>query len=777
MASVTEDPTSETLGSISGDIHDLTDLGVSAAGRQEALTDPALAGMPAELAEELAAISEEATGESHDGRLLRQAQRQAAAQDPVPAQAAVPMAPAAPAPVPIPRRLRRGRYRSTGTGFQLELRVDIDGSRPTRRVSGDFFSTSGATTSYFGSFIVHSPTITTTAAAVVVRGLGTYTWAAGAPVVQVTIPHRTILQPPANATVQFFTTSNSPGASYLCLFASAYFRTVQWEQDSVAGSVPFVSYNTGSLPQPPGSPTRVLTVPRAFAEAGVEVQVAGAPNTIPTSVAGADLKWTDAELHNAMRNHFSLFRDSPQWKVWLVVATSHVGGYRGIMFDYSDSFQRQGCAVFYDAIKGLDAENQRAQLRTYVHELGHAFNLLHSWQKDLASPPQPLGLNHGFGDLSWMNYPQNYNRGDGSPAGTTAYWAAFPFQFTANELIHLRHGYYRNVIMGANAFLVGAGDIDAGLFEDPVVDDSGLRLELRSKDVYEFGEPVVVELKLSTTDLRGRMTHGYLHPNDDFTAIAIRQPSGRTVLFRPMQRHCADAGNTIRLDVDRPALYSSAYIGYGRDGHYFEQPGTYKIRASYVASDGSRVMSPVQRIRVRHPLTRTDEEVAELMMGPEQGALFALLGSDSPHLKAGNDALSELIDRHARHPFAVFARLVKGVNAERDFKNLSADPSGSKVLTVRAADTKESIHQLNAVVDASTSGGKGVDNITLNMVMRRLAHAQARQGDLERANAVLDRMVEMFSQRRLSPRVLATIKDRAETAKAALAAEAGGERR
>src|SRR5574341_23983 len=65
--------------------------------------------------------------------------------------------------VPLPRRPVSGRYRSAAIGFQLELRVDVDRTRPTHHVSGDFFSISGATKSYFGSFIVHAPTITVSA--------------------------------------------------------------------------------------------------------------------------------------------------------------------------------------------------------------------------------------------------------------------------------------------------------------------------------------------------------------------------------------------------------------------------------------------------------------------------------------------------------------------------------------------------------------------------------------------------------------------------------------
>ncbi|MGW7520943.1 hypothetical protein ACWGJ2_35725 [Streptomyces sp. NPDC054796] len=663
--------------------------------------------------------------------------------------------------------LNRGRYRSGGGGYQLELRVDVDGRRPLGKVSGDFFSVSGSTTSYYGSFVVQTVAVSTTATQTTLRGTGTFTWSASYPIVEVVIPRRATTQPHASATVTFYRSATQKGASYVCPFTSSYFRTVTWEQDSVTGKVPFVSYNTGSLPQPPGSAARVLTVPSAYAECGLELLVSGATNVLADNANG----WTDSELHGAMQTNFSLWRNIPQWKVWLLVASKYEGlaGVRGIMFDSADSYQRQGCAVFYDLISGADATRQRAALRTYVHELGHAFNLLHSWQKNLATPPSSLGPNQGFGDLSWMNYPQNYNPGGGGASGETAYWANFPFQFTNNELLHLRHGYYKNVIMGASAFGTGAAEIEPQAFDEPIEDRSGLRLELRGKRAYEFGEPPVVELKLETTDLRGTETHGYLHPNNDLVSIAIRQPSGRVVLFRPLVRRCVDEERTVRLHSGRPAVYSSAYIGYGKEGHYFQQPGVYELRAMYLASDGSRVVSPVLRTTVRHPMSRTDEQVAELMLGEDQGKLFALLGSDSPSLKAGNEALQQVIDQHGKHPLAVFPRMVRGLNAEHEFKSLAPRKEG---LTVRPADTKESIQQLQPVVEASLQG-TGVDNVTLNMVMRRLARAEAKQGDLEQATSVLDRMTEHFAGQHLSQPVVDTIRDQAEETKAHLVAEYG----
>src|SRR5688500_15585557 len=64
-----------------------------------------------------------------------------------------------------------GRYRSAGE-VNLELRVDVDGIRPSQRMSGDFFRKSGGTETYTGSFLVNAPTITLSDGEVVIEGEG-----------------------------------------------------------------------------------------------------------------------------------------------------------------------------------------------------------------------------------------------------------------------------------------------------------------------------------------------------------------------------------------------------------------------------------------------------------------------------------------------------------------------------------------------------------------------------------------------------------------------------
>jgi hypothetical protein len=626
--------------------------------------------------------------------------------------------PLPPIPFPIPKRRVYGRYRSAGAPFQVELRVDVDGPNATIRVSADYYSVSGATTTYFGSMRVDAPSIATTPTQVVITGLGTYTWTAGAPQVKVTIPRVWIFAPPAGATLQHSTPAGTPGATYVCAYASQYYRSVRFEQDRQdTVPTPFVSYDTGSLPS--GGPARVLSVVGAYAEAGIELQSSGVTDVVATAEAGANGSWSDAELHAAMVRHFSLWRDVPDWAVWLFHAQIHDIGPNlyGIMFDQVGR-QRQGCAVFYAGIGGASADKQRDQLYTCTHELGHCFNLLHAWQKSLAFPP----VTNRPAALSWMNYPWYYPIG--APGGNPgAYWSAFPFQFDAQELVHLRHAFRDSVIMGGNPFRVGSAVEEPEGWRDPERDQSGLRLELRAPSSFLYGAPVCVDLTLSTLDTRGKRITRHLRPRSGSVEIAIRKPSDRVVVYRPLVHHCSGPDDVTILDAEQPSISETAFIHYGHDGFTFDQPGTYRLRARYYGPDGSVVLSNLTTIRVQHPTTADDGAVADLLFGDEQGMLMYLVGSDLDELQPGNDAFEEVVKRYPKHPLADVARLVLGVNAAREFKHVEADGS----VTVRKPNTKRADSLLASVVDVNAIRQAASDAPEEAAATMRAAAAHVRQ--------------------------------------------------
>ena len=625
--------------------------------------------------------------------------------------------PAQQTPLPIPslpipsipaiKKAVSGCYAGSLGSFQLDLRVDVDRNRPMRRVSGDFYQTSGKTKSYFGSFVVDSPTVTVSTTRIVVKGMGRFTFSAGAPVIQVTIPRVNIFQPQAAATLQFFTVNNTPGASYHCPFSSLHFRTVRIETDSVSdvATTPFTSYNTGALPS--GGSARTVNVVSAFGEAGIGMVPTAGNNVIDVSGAGGNATWSNAELHASMQQHFSLWGDLQQWCVWQLVAQQHdLGtGLYGIMFD-QQSKQRQGCAVFHAGIGGTTAEQLRLQLYTYVHELGHCFNLMHSWQKSYANPPKPNRPEA----LSWMNYPWYYPNGN-----APGFWSSFDFRFDDEELIHLRHGFRNDVVMGGNSFTSGAS-LGRDVMADPISDESGLVLEISTHQrSFALGEPVVLGLKLRATDTRGRRAHTWLHPNYGLVKIVIEQPGGRVCAYEPMIDHLVGERQTM-LGVDNPAQ-DSAYIGYGRDGFYFGQPGQYRVRAAYAALDGSQVLSDILTVRVRYPVSTDDNVLADLFMGDDQGALLYLQGSDNVTLRSGNAAFDEVLDRFDTHPMAAYVRMVKGVNAARAFKTVNAGEG--KPLFVRAARLDESVALLS-----SAAGARVLDPVSQGELLTCLATVQ-----------------------------------------------------
>jgi hypothetical protein len=619
--------------------------------------------------------------------------------------------------IPIPFVKVSGRYRGRVGAYELELRVDIDRVRPMKKVSGDFYGVSGETVGYSGSFIVDNPVITISATMVTCRGMGRFTFMTGAPVVQVTIQRRTAYQPPAPAQVQFFSQYGAPGGAYTCEFESMHFRTVQLETDYVSDITRpvFSTYNTGALPS--GGPARNLSVVSAYAEAGIEIRPTTGMNEIKVDEA-VDARWSDAELHNSMIRHFTLFRNVPQWAVWLVVAQNHEVGSSllGIMFDQIGP-QRQGCAVFHGGLGGTNPHQLREQLYTYVHELGHCFNLLHSWRKSVANPPGVDRPN----SLSWMNYPTYYPLG-----GEAAFWAAFPFRFDDDEVIHLRHAFRNNIAMGGKPFRVGSGLIDPEIVSDPIADESGLKFDISTANPsFALGEPVVLKLTLETRDERGKIVHPYLHPNLQMTMVAIVKPNGQVVAYEPWIDHLV--GLSEQGLIPGESIEDSAYIGFGKGGLYFDQPGVYQIRAIYHALDGSRVFSNVLNLRVRYPVTAKDERLAELLIGQEQGALFYLMGSDSESLSRGATALDQVLEEYDKHPIANYVRLVKGVNMARTFKTIRERNAS---LQVRPANTAVAERLITAAVVETSP----IDTITKSQLLRKLAMAQRAAGDSEGAS-------------------------------------------
>jgi len=178
-------------------------------------------------------------------------------------------------------------------------------------------------------------------------------------------------------------------------FARSHFREANFEFDTVSDAISVTSYNTASHPNRPASlPAETLTIESGYGHMGIKVTRSG-DNIVPIPAAGANTRWSDIEMHDAMQVNWSKWANVPQWALWVLFARQHETGpsLGGIMFDDIGTAQRQGTAIFNESFVATAPAGDPAPVAwvrrmlfwTAMHEIGHAFNLAHSWQKSLGT--------------------------------------------------------------------------------------------------------------------------------------------------------------------------------------------------------------------------------------------------------------------------------------------------------------------------------------------------------------------------------------------------------
>jgi len=265
-----------------------------------------------------------------------------------------------------------GTYRGAaadGPGRLIEIRVDVDGHRPQRKVSGDVYRRSwfpGAElTSYVESFVVGDPEVGGDAELMTIRGR-VATW--GQPgrtseSLQIFLPRVPIASSEPPISVNWLV-DGVPRSVYGCRKISEFFRTATLEVDRFQGSVFPADLDPVIDPSPGGLPGAV-SVRSVFADAGIDLGVV--LDDVPDDPDGPDpgSTWSVLELHDLMEARFDSFSDTPQWKLYGVVVPridnpSSTSVMLGVMFDWGgwqeeDKILRQGCAVADEAVRSHEA--------------------------------------------------------------------------------------------------------------------------------------------------------------------------------------------------------------------------------------------------------------------------------------------------------------------------------------------------------------------------------------------------------------------------------------
>ncbi|MBI4733260.1 MAG: hypothetical protein HY779_00280, partial [Rubrobacteridae bacterium] len=214
-------------------------------------------------------------------------------------------------------------------------------------------------------------------------------------------------------------------------FKTPYFRKVDFEFDYAEGEIPTTGINTCEHPNHPVNlPCENMSIEQAYKRSGFDVTVTQG-GMVPIANAHENRLWSDAEMHDAMKAYWSRFAGKSQWAMWVFFAALHEMGESlgGIMFDDIGPNHRQGTAIFNDSFISKAPPNDpnpnawamRMIFWTACHEMGHAFNLAHSWQKSLGASWIPLADEPEA--RSFMNYPYRVRNGE------KAFFADFEYRF------------------------------------------------------------------------------------------------------------------------------------------------------------------------------------------------------------------------------------------------------------------------------------------------------------------------------------------------------------
>ena len=538
---------------------------------------------------------------------------------------------------------------------------------------------------------------------------------------------------------------------------TAFFRTVDLEIDNVQGVPLPRPFHPDHHPETPVDvPGQPITLQSAYRAAGIDLRISTDTQEVPIDLAGFDSRWTDEELHAAMVANFSQHQDNPQWRLYLLLATRYVSsGVLGIMFDSNDDSPRQGAAVFHDhpAIgNAIGVEKDREYLFTIVHELGHAFNFLHSFQKGIFETdgvlPRPSAL-------SWMNYPQLYPFGFAGPEGwdgSDNFWSEFRFLFDEEEIRHLRHDDRAEVIMGGRSFGF-AGHLEERPFMNASLDPD-LTLQLWTPGVVEFLQQVEGDIKLHNKSGVPIEIPASLHPSTGSTTLLIRRPTDRyPKVYRHFSRACAVA--TPFALASGEAQYQELTPSFGQRHWFIDEPGTYELQAIVTMPNGRRLASPVRKTRVLNPDPEADRAASDFFTC-STGHYLGVEGSRSGAFDKTRSMLDDICDRLSKN---LIARQITTTNAIRETRVFKDVRNGRIEKPDRTKATRDLLKTFGisaknnvAKVDESFS------HLRVSRFLESAAYGCATDGNSKEAKRVLDLVNYFLKSVKAPPKAITKLK-------------------
>ena len=132
-----------------------------------------------------------------------------------------------------------------------------------------------------------------------------------------------------------------------------------------------------------------------------------------------------------------------------------------------------------------------------------------------------------------------------------------------------------------------------------------LTLRLRPErpgGLFEFGEPVHVELEATPIGHIGGEITQRLSPTTQGVEIHYETPCGRFKTYKSPFTLCVLPSSKV-LGPEQPAIYKDVCVSHTLNDFHFIEPGRYRIRAAYRYNE-TTLVSNVLTVFVRTPAVR-----------------------------------------------------------------------------------------------------------------------------------------------------------------------------
>jgi hypothetical protein len=633
-----------------------------------------------------------------------------------------------------------------------ELRLDVDGRYPQMVASGVVHNGIFSRVHWIANLVSNEPNIWI--GDVFYKEGNKSSFPYGSVSIQV-IPNSVASQRTARVT---FSGGGATHRTRVFTFASPNFHTVDFEFDFVEGESVLLDIKTDAHPNRPGTlEAEKLTVMTIFERAGFAVTTTPG-GRIPLKGAGKNKVWSYQEMHDAMQKYWSHFASKAQWAMWVFFAGLNEEDGKalgGIMFDDIGAQHRQGTAIFNKSFIADPPERdkkpkewvRRMNFWTTCHELGHCFNLAHSWEKS-AGTQDWIPLRSDAEARSFMNYPYNVS------GGQSAFFSDFEFRFGNSELLFMRHAPEKFVQMGNAEWFDNHGFREANVSPEP-------KFELivrvnRPQPVFEFMEPVVLELKLTNTSSEPQMIHDKLLSTMERITMVIKKKDKPARQYAPHAQFCWQPKNKTLAPGE--SIYESLFASAGRNGWEISEPGYYLVQVA-LDMDGEDIVSEPLMIRVAPPREAYKEEfLAQDVFSEDVGRILTFDGSR--FLEKGNDVLREVAAQLPKSRLAIHANVPLGKALAKGYKYLDwrDDPRKTSIKVARP-DTKESTKCLSAALENNmNAAAETLGHVDFKNYVEAYEDNLREHGDRKSANDLRDEAHSTLKKRGVKASVLEEMK-------------------